>query len=271
MAHAMGNEKPAPSRKYASFNCYMDRIVMSSPSPNARAATRHIGITLGALLICSLAAGNGHAQWLVSDVEHTRANAAAWVEQWAKWKQQFDQWEQQYFTMHNIVQAGPAFLQADQLQPRAPDDGVEQRCPSPGMFSSQIAKQQHVFCKMLVETDNGRYNVLVDLNKQVDARNQEMQAILARRITQAASSDLGGLKAFNAEMQTFQANVDNDVHNAKAALDHYESVIRAIKDQQAQLTEKALKSTPSSSGAGLIGGAVQGVTLKAALQSAKHW
>ena len=234
-------------------------------------ATRKARVLPVLLLACSLIASNCQAQWLVTDQEHTKADAAAWIKQWAQWKQQFDQWEQQYFTMLNVVQASPAFLQANDLKERGPDDGLDQRCPRAGTFSSPIADQQFVFCKMLLEADNSRYNVLVNLNKQIAQRNADMQAILAQRITEAASSDLGGLKAFNAEMQAFQAGADHDVHNAKAALDHYESLIKAIKDQQAQLTGQALKGTPPSSGLDLLGGAIQGVTLKAALEGAKHW
>lgn len=234
-------------------------------------ASRTARIALGTLLATGLFASNCQAQWLVHDAEHAEADAASWIKQWAQWKQQFERWEQQYFTMLNVVKVGPAFLQADQLQHRGPDDGLAQRCPSPDISSSEIAKRQYVFCQMLLQADNNRYNVLVDLNRQIATRNQEMQAILAQRITQAASSNLGALNAFNAEMRTFQANVDGDVHSAKAALDHYDTLIKAIKEQQAQLTEQALKSTPPSSGAGLLSGAIQGVTLKAALESAKHW
>jgi len=232
--------------------------------------TRKTHIALGVLFAAGLLASNCKAQWLVHDAAHAEADAASWVKQWAQWKQQFDQWEQQYFTMLNVVKAGPAFLESNELQERDLDEGLTQRCPSP-TFSSQITQQQNIFCKMLLEAENGRYNVLVKLNKQIAARNEEMQAILASRITQAASSNLGALNAFNAEVRTFQASVDNDVNNAKAALNQYESLIKAIREQQAQLTSQALKSTPSSSGAGLLGGVIQGVTLKAALEGAKHW
>lgn len=236
-----------------------------------RSDTRRIVFRIAlAGLLCG-AACQSHAQFVVHDPGHVAANAASWAKQWLQWKQQFDHWKQQYFTMLNVVQASPAFFDTTQLKRRGPYDGVAQRCPEPGWLAGKIARQQHVFCRMLLQVDNSRYNVLVELNRQITRRNEEMQAILARRIVQALSSDLGALKAFDSEMQTFQANVEHDMNNAKAALDQYASLGEAIKEQQARLTEQALRSAPSGSGAGLVGGLVQGATLKGALEAAKHW
>jgi hypothetical protein len=223
------------------------------------------------LLLSSLCAGHAYAQVQTVDREHIQADTRAWIKQWAQWKQQFDQWEQQYFTLLNVVKTGPAFLNSGELKRRDPQDGLAQRCPEPGVAAGQIAQQQNVFCRMLLEIDNNRYNVLVDLNQQMHRRSEEMQTILASRITDASSKDLGGLRAFNAEMQSFQANVEHDMSNAKAALDQYASISQAIKDQQAQLTEQAFKSAPSGVGSGLVGGLIQGATLKGALETAKHW
>lgn len=227
---------------------------------------------LGGLLTLLLGlTSNSHAQVLVADREQIEADAQAWIKQWAQWKQQFDQWEQQYFTMLNVVQAGPLFMDTAQLERRGPDDGMAQQCPAPGVLAGKIAQQQNAFCRRLLQVNNQRYNVLVDLNQQIVRRNQEMQAILAKRITGASSKDLGGLKSFNTEMQAFQANVEHDMNNAEAVLKQYASLAEAIKQQQAQLTEQAFKSAPSGSGSGLLGGIIQGATLKGALETAKHW
>ncbi|SFS16791.1 hypothetical protein SAMN05216570_3383 [Dyella sp. OK004] len=233
--------------------------------------TRRTVISLLAPLLLGLLSSNTYAQWQVADREHIQADAEAWVKQWAQWKQQFDQWEQQYFTMLNVVQAGPAFIDTGQLERRGPDDGMAQQCPEPGALAGKIVQQQNAFCRMLLQVNNNRYNVLVDLNQQIDRRNQEMRAILAKRITDVSSKDLGGLKSFGTEMQTFQANVEHDMNNAEAALKRYASLAETIKQQQAQLTEQAFKSAPSGSGSGLLGGLVQGATLKGALETAKHW
>jgi hypothetical protein len=241
------------------------------PSPNTKSFRRRTRVVVAALLAGILDISPCQAQVTVIDNAHIAADGEAWAKQWIQWKQQFDQWEQQYFTMLDVVKSGPAFLQADQLQSHDLDDGLAQRCPSPSTFSGQLAQQHYNFCKLLVETDNSRYNVLVGINQQIAVRNQEMQAILAKRITEAGSSDIGALNAFNAEMRTFQSNVDHDVNNAKAALDYYESVIKAVKEQQALLTTQALKNSTPSSGASLLGGAIQGVTLQTALEGAKHW
>jgi hypothetical protein len=252
------------------------RLGLSATADNSTGRSSYaFGTRLVRRLVCAsllaLAIGDGKAQVVVSDPEHTLADANAWAEQWLKWKQQFEQWEQQYFTMLNVVQAGPAFLDSAAMTRRDLEDGAAQRCPAPGLLASKLAKHQNKLCLMLLQVDNQRYNVLVDLNQQMSRRKEEMQRILARRITRALSSDLGALKAYDSEIQTFQANAAYDMQNAKAALEHYDSLAQAIREQQAKLSEQALKSTPSGGGSGLIGGIIQGVTLKAALDEARHW
>lgn len=213
-------------------------------------------------------ATSGAAQWAVVDVEQQRLGTEAWAKQWLQWEQQFAQWQQQYFTMLNVVQAGPSFFDGEPLRPRDMDDGMAQRCPGPTTPSGQLALQQHAFCRMLLQLDNRRYNVLVDLDRQVGRRHREMQAILARRITEAGSSDLGGLKAFDTEMQAFQANLARDMSSARAALDQYATLGQAVREQQAQLTRQALRNAPLDGG-GLLGAFIQGAALRQALEAAR--
>ncbi|WP_343817879.1 hypothetical protein [Dyella marensis] len=221
---------------------------------------------LAALLLFCCAIANGMAQWAVVDVEQNRIGTEAWAKQWLQWEQQFAQWQQQYFTMLNVVQAGPSFLAGAPLQHRGEDDGMVQRCP---VQAGTLARQQQVFCRMLLRLENRRYNVLVDLNRLIERRGQEMRAILARRITQAGSDDLGGLKAFDIEVQAFQANLGQDVHGARAALDQYATLGQAVREQQAQLTGQALASAPADAG-GLAGMLIQGAALRQALDAARH-
>lgn len=235
---------------------------------------RRLSIRWVALLACCFATADGVTQVAVFDAQQMASNAASWASNaasWAKqmlqWKQQFDQWEQQYFTMLNVVKVGPAFLNTSQLQRRDVNHGMDQECPEQ---AGALAQQQNEFCRLLVQIDNQRYNLLVDLNRQINQRHQEMQAILARRITQAVSSDLGGLRAFDAEMQAFEANLNQDVTNARAALDQYATFAQAIREQQARLARQALRSANVTGLSGLIGVAVQGAVLKGALETAKH-
>ena len=195
------------------------------------------------------------AQWVEERTHRIRENAQ-WLEQAAHWKQQIEQWQQQFFTMLNVVQAGPSFIDASTLRRRDVNYGVDQECPQQ---SGSIAEQQREFCRLLVQIENRRYNVLVDLNHQIAKRNDEMKLILAKRIAQAFSSDLGGLRAFEAEVQTFEANIDHDMNNARAALDQYASLAQATREQQ---------NVTSISGG--IGVAVQGAVLMGALEAAKR-
>ncbi|MGO4702844.1 hypothetical protein [Dyella sp. 2RAB6] len=229
---------------------------------------RRCFLRVALLLLGCCAAADVVAQWSVVDVEQNRIGTEAWAKEWLQWTQQFAQWEQQYFTMLNVVQAGPSFFDGT-LQYRGVDDGLAQRCPGPSMQAGKLAQQQHAFCQLLLQLDNRRYNVLVDLNRQVERRNREMQAILARRITEAGSSNLGGLKAFDTEMQAFTANLGHDMHGARAALDRYATLGQAVREQQAQLTGQVLGNA-SSAGAGLAGTLIQGATLKQALDAARH-
>lgn len=274
------------------------------PIPPSTIRRRRAGIRLAAALACCLcfAANDGNAQFVVFDPQALAQNAigmaqnaaqwakeaaqwaqqkaqwveerthrirenAQWLEQAAHWKQQIEQWQQQFFTMLNVVQAGPSFIDASTLRRRDVNYGVDQECPQQ---SGSIAEQQREFCRLLVQIENRRYNVLVDLNHQIAKRNDEMKLILAKRIAQAFSSDLGGLRAFEAEVQTFEANIDHDMNNARAALDQYASLAQATREQQARLSRQAMRSANVTSISGVIGVAVQGAVLMGALEAAKR-
>jgi len=229
-----------------------------------------------ALAICTTA-GSLHAQAVVTDPGHTMLTYAGWVEelisqgqQYAKQIAQYQTQLQQYQTQvrqfeQQYVKGGvtnQAAMEVSSFAPRALTAGLAERCPSTlrSLLSSSAAAKN---CAMIVQTENRRYNAIVDVMNIAKERDKELQIIYAERAG-IAQEDAGALQANNNRLLSMQSRMQTDIQQARSQTEAYDRLLELLRYDQRTVTNSMLD------GDGAVGGVVRGAALHTALNAAKR-
>jgi hypothetical protein len=228
-----------------------------------------------ALALC--AAGTVRAQAVVTDPGHTMLTYAGWIkeliaqgQQYAKQMAQYQMQVQQYQTQlrqfeQQYVKGGifnQAAINTPQFTAREVSAGLSERCPSGlrSLLSSAAAAQN---CAMIVQTENRRYNAIVDVINTAKERDKELQKIYAERAG-IAQEDAGALQANNNRLLSMQNRMQMDIQQARSTTEGYDRLLELLRDDQRTIANSMLD------GGGLVGGVIRGAALHTALKAAKR-
>lgn len=225
------------------------------------------------------ATSNVWAQAVVTDPAHTQLTMTGWVkelisqgkqysqqiQQYQKQVQQYQQQIKQY--QQQFVNGGKyngSQLGAYDFEKRALNEGIAQRCPSSArVLLGPTAKTN--LCPLIVQTENARFNAIVDVLIKTKQRNTELQAIYAERET-INDQEAGRVQANNNRLLAFMSRMDDDMQRAKNQTDAYDRLLEALKGDQRMATQATL----DGEGSGILGGVVRGAALKVALRGARR-
>lgn len=131
---------------------------------------------------------------------------------------------------------------------------------------SSVAEEQLKYCRKGVEIRNRRYNAMVQMFKDLDARDAEIRA-LQKDSKSIPATNIGRLERNTAEIAKLRARMQADAQNSFALMKAYESMIESVDGEMALLASKAL--IHKKTGKDAIGQIAQGAMLSAGLQAAK--
>ncbi|MEH6420824.1 hypothetical protein [Pseudomonas sp. CGJS7] len=131
---------------------------------------------------------------------------------------------------------------------------------------TSVAEEQLKLCKKGVEITNRRFNAMVQMFKDIEARDKDIAKLQENRKSIPAS-DLGRLLKNDASVAALRAQMQLDMQNNVALLKAYKSMSESIDGQMTLLANVAL--TNKKTGKDAIGSAVQGIALSAGLKAAK--
>jgi hypothetical protein len=228
-------------------------------------ARRHAATACAVLAL--LASAPASAQWAVVDLPHTIKTALGWIAQYQQMIETYQtQLEQAASLDRQFEQAlvtGDAYAgtpgRREQFQARPLDHGLEGRCGQTAA-GHRTGPQQFAYCQAIVETENRRFNVLVDVMETVATRDEELREALEER--QSIAEDEEGKLASNSNrILAIQGQLQNDLQNADAMLGAYDATLSALRDDQSRAGARALGDGTTS--------VAQGVALRLALRAAR--
>jgi hypothetical protein len=241
---------------------------------------RSAGMFLSSTLLAAgllLVGGNASAQWVVTDPGHTALTYAGWIEelisqgqqyakQIAQYQTQMRQYETQVRQYEQQYVKGGVFNQAAmttrEFSPRALTAGLSERCPA-GLRSMLSSSASAENCAMIVQTENARYNAIVNVMNISKERDGELQKIYSERAG-ISQQDAGALQANNNRLLSLQGRMEMDMQQARSQTEGYDRLLELLREDQRMLANGALD------GSDLVSGAVRGTALRAALKSAKR-
>ncbi len=225
------------------------------------------GLVLG--LCGGIAAAPAAAQWAVVDVPHTVKTALGWVAQYQQmiedYKRQFEQLQTLNKQYEQALITGQAYAGSkgyrERFQPREEDAGVVERCGTRPARHSR-GEAQLGYCISIVRTENRRFNALVALLDDVDARDEELRAAYAERASIDAEEE-GKLASNSNRILSIQSQLQNDVESGERLLAAYDTALGLLREEHVRLANEALNGKPGQALA-------QGVALKVALRAARE-
>lgn len=173
----------------------------------------------------------------------------------------------------------PMGLTQVSLQERALSYGVETKCPGEGGVSDfslgtlwqkfkpkleeEISKQQRQVCQLIQMAQNAKYNEIVRVMKNLEARSAEAQGLSIGR--QGVGTSEGQLATNSNDVSRFLANTTVDIQYSETAIRAYDNLISSLNADQELLARQGLNGKRPS----VIGTVSQGVMLKSALETLK--
>lgn len=176
-----------------------------------------------------------------------------------QYKKQIEQYKQQ-FIRGRIFRQGA--LKTADFQKRSLDDGVFERCPASlkSLLSASTGSEK---CILMVQTENARYNAVVDILNKAKERDKELEDIYDERAS-IPEENTGELLANTNRLEAFLTRVNSDMQSARTQTESYDAMIGILKQEQAMAAKQTLD------GGGLVGGAIRGIALHEALKSARR-
>ena len=241
--------------------------VAALPAAASTGGARRGALALG--LAGLLAAAPAGAQWAVVDVPHTVKTVLGWTAQYQQMMESYQRQVEQLRTLEKQYQqamvSGTAYAgepgYRERFPVRALDAGVVERCGT-APARHPMGAEQYAFCRDIVRTGNRRYNALVAMLEDVEARDGELRAAYAERAGIRPEEE-GRLASNTNRILSIQGRLQNEVRNAEALMSAYEAALRALHEGQVRLGREALAGADGSS-------VTQGLALKAALRLARE-
>lgn len=155
-----------------------------------------------------------------------------------------------------------------ELQKRDVNQDMDVLCQ---MGKSKVATEQYKICQRIVQVRNLRFNVMVDMLKNVEKRDQDVKKLVNNSSGISAASGNGKVVLNTNQTNQLSAQMDADFQNGKYLLDAYTAVLETLNDDMIAQAEKALKNKKDKNDIlGNIGGAIaQGALLRGGLQVAR--
>ncbi|KAF1716640.1 hypothetical protein [Pseudoxanthomonas wuyuanensis] len=210
----------------------------------------------------------GHLMSRIEAVKAVGQDATQYMRQLQHYRQQLADLSMM-FRMHSIGMNM-------EFKERALDHGMAQECPGTSGLPSisdlwnlvavndedDISAQQLMRCQQIVMLKNQKYNEMVRLLKNVEARANNLEDINNDRFGIGTSE--GKMNSSSNQIQLFVAHNQVDMQYSKTVLESYDAYIQALEEDQQRLAMMAMQGKKS-----IWGTVAQGVTLKAALRAAK--
>lgn len=228
-------------------------------------------LVLGMVLFMgALISGQACAQAAVIDAPLTLKTVFAWIaqyeqmvndqqQQYSQLKAQIKQYEQ--MQVNGDVYGGkPGYR--EMFKARNVNTGVDKRCTQK-QSANPVAPEQYDYCVAIVQTENRRFNAMVNVLEGVKKRDDELKAAMLER-KDVHEDEPGKLASNNNRILALQSQLQNDIQNAQTLMSAYDAAIRTLKDDQILAGNRALSGHSS-----LLGDATQGVALKVALKVAR--
>lgn len=232
------------------------------------AAVRPVRWAAGLLMAGVLAAGPANAQVAVFDVPHTIKTILGWIAQyqqmWQDYQSQIDQLSTLDKQYQQALVAGAAYDgnpgHREQFAQRGLDDGLADRCGTEPR-NNPSGVEQHMYCSAIVSTENRRFNAMVAMLEDVEARDAELRATYAERAGIGADEQ-GKLASNTNRILAIQGQLQNDVQNAETLLGAYDATLRTLQADQVRAANKSFRNPGTDQ-------LIQGAALKVALRAAR--
>ena len=222
----------------------------------------------GLMLAALLAAAPASAQVAVFDVPHTIKTILGWIAQyqqmWQDYQSQIDQLSTLDKQYQQALVAGAAYEGSpghrEQFTERGLGEGLVDRCGSEPR-NNPTGAEQHMYCSAIVNTENRRFNAMVAMLEDVEARDAELRETYAERAGIGADEQ-GKLASNTNRILAIQGQLQNDVQNAETLLGAYDATLRTLQADQVRAANKSFRSSGTDQ-------LIQGVALKLALRGAR--
>lgn len=209
--------------------------------------------------------GTAHAQWTVTDPGHTYMTQQGWLmqgkeylEEANRWKQEAEHYQQQLADAQKVFEAQSMQMAMDGSE-RPLDYGLEDQCKqytngdkrlaelpisnAPSLASAKANKkgdiyaQQHIFCAQIVYLQNGKYNELIKMLKNIQQRDKEVQGL--NRYRSSVGTSEGRLATSSNQLSSFSARMQVDMQYVQTAITTYDGAIADCKKQIQALAKAA--------------------------------
>jgi len=208
----------------------------------------------------------------VVDAAHVIKTSLGWVQQYQQQIQQYTKQVQQYQTQikqleQQYVKGGAfrdAMMTTREFEPRGINEGVADRCPASlrNLLSSSSSADK---CALIVQTENARYNAMLDVLNSSKGRNAKLQEIYAER-ARIPQQNTGEMVANTNRLTSFGEMLKLDMQRAQTQTEAYDKLLYVLKEDLKMTSEAALDGTSG----GIAGGVIRGAALKAALSGARR-
>lgn len=251
---------------------------MNQESSN-RFATTGLSLALSlALGVAALTPAPAHA-YLASEITQI-ANKIQLGIQKAKLVQQLKELQQQVKTLTDTynslnvgnfnlnVAAGLREQKIEELQKRGVNQDMDVLCQ---MGKTKVASEQYKICQRIVQVRNLRFNVMVDMLKEIEKADKDVEKAVSNSGGIGASDGNGQVLKNTNQVATLQAKMSADFEYRKYMLDAYTAVLEALNDDMIAQAEKALKNKKDKGDilGNIASTVVQGGALKLGLEAAK--
>jgi hypothetical protein len=238
---------------------------------HARKATATL--LLFSAFLCGDAAAIFGSGAIVFDPTAVSKQLQEFSEQAKRWQATAEQYRKQLIGLSQLnFVASKLTSQNGNLPTVDPDYGVDDACrkkdagpvgellalmrPDP---NQEILDQQIDICRRIVRAENTRYNETVHFLNALRARQQDIQALDARRAD--VGNEPGKLGAVSYDIAQYQQLTTMDLNNWQATIVAYNNYIEQLNKYQQRLASRALRGKQPD----VLTAAVQGVLLHEAL------
>jgi hypothetical protein len=233
---------------------------------------------LSTFFVCGDAAAIFGVGDIVFDPTAVSKQIAEFAEQAKRWKATAEQYRMQLINLSQMnFSASKLTSQNGTLPTVDPEYGVDDACrkkntspvdellalmrPDP---NQEILDQQIDICRRIVRAENTRYNETVRYLNSLTRRQQDIQALDARRAS--VGKEPGKLQALSYDIERYQQSAKMDLDNWQATIVAYNNYIEQLNKYQQRLAARALRGKQPD----LVTAAVQGVLLHEALEARKN-
>lgn len=212
--------------------------------------------------------GMNKSEW-VNGVIQDGKKLVSWQDQIRKQKERIEQLNPGGFNLGEITGNR---VQVEELKERPVSEGVDAVCGKKGR--SRVGEEQYQICKAKQELINRRYNLMVKMFKDSDARDQKLGQIRGNRSGITGAMDSGRLTGNTNAAKHLKAATVNDGQNYLMTMELYTSMIAALDFEMAKSAQKALTNEGADQKGPfglppIANKVIQGVALKAGLKAAE--